>query len=82
MQNKTKSNKLNGYNSVNDADIWKGGYSSYLGRSHGRTDVYRIRGTDNSCREKSADAIVDKSNELIRITEIIRGLTIYRRAES
>ena len=39
LQYKTKSNKLNGCNSINDADIWNGGYSSYLGRSHGRVDV-------------------------------------------
>ncbi|MEI6753321.1 MAG: hypothetical protein WCK78_09125 [Paludibacter sp.] len=36
---KTKSNKLSRYNRVDDADIWKGGYSSYLGRSHRRIDM-------------------------------------------
>ena len=60
LQYKTKSNKLSGYSSVNDADIWKEGYSSYLGRSHGRVDVNKIRSMDNSSREKSAEAIVPK----------------------
>ena len=40
LQHKTKSNKLSRYNSVNGADIWKKGYSSYLGRSHRRTELY------------------------------------------
>lgn len=64
MLNKTKSNKLNGYSSVNDADIWNEGYSSYLGRSHERVDVIIIRSMDNSCREKSAEAIVPKKKEV------------------
>ena len=68
LLNKTKSNKLNRYNSVNDADIWKEGYSSYLGRSHRRMDVYIIRGTANNCCEKSAEAIVDASNEPIYVS--------------
>ena len=60
LQHKTKSNKLSRYNSVNDADRWNEGYSSYLGRSHGRMNVTKIRNADNSCREKSAEAIVPK----------------------
>ena len=44
--------------------MWNGGYPSYLGRSHGRADVIIIRCADNSCREKSADAILDDRNEL------------------
>jgi hypothetical protein len=69
LLNKTKSNKLNGYSSVNDADIWNEGYSSYLGRSHERVDVIIIRSMDNSCRAKSAEAIVDESNELTKEKE-------------
>ncbi len=69
LQYKTKSNKLSRYNNVNDADIWNGGYSSYLGRSHGRVDVNKIKSTDNSCREKSAEAIVDERHELYEETE-------------
>ena len=60
LQYKTKSNKLSRYNSVNDADIWKEGYSSYLGRSHRRADVYINRNTANNRCEKSAEAIVPK----------------------
>ena len=40
LLHKTKSNKLSRYNSVNDADIWKEGYSSYLGRSHRPIEKY------------------------------------------
>jgi len=77
LLHKTKSNKLNRYNSVNDADIWKEGYSSYLGRSHGRMDENKIRGTANNRCEKSAEAIVDESNEPINVNKIIGRLTIY-----
>ncbi len=46
---------------VNDTDIWKGGYSSYLGRSHRRMYMNLIfRSTANNCCEKSAEAIVPK----------------------
>jgi len=72
LQYKTKSNKLSRYNSVNDADIWKEGYSSYLGRSH-----RRINNTDNNRCEKSAEAIVDGRYELINVNKIIRRLTIH-----
>jgi hypothetical protein len=64
LQYKTKSNKLSGCGRINDTDIWNEGYSSYLGRSHGRVDVNIIRSTDNSSREKSAEAILDDRNEL------------------
>jgi hypothetical protein len=77
LHDKTKSNKLSRYNSVNDADIWKRDYTSHLGRSHRRVNVCINRNTDNNRCEKSAEAIVDKSNELIKKEKIIRGFTIY-----
>ena len=82
MPFKTKSHKLSRYNSVNDADMWEEGYSSYLGRSHERVEMNIIRNTDNSCREKSAEAIVDDSNELKKkeryseVSQIIEGLNL------
>jgi hypothetical protein len=39
LHNKTKSNKLNGCDSVNDAGIWNESDSFYRGRSHRRVET-------------------------------------------
>ena len=39
LHDKTKSNKLHGHTSVNEAGTWDESYSSYRGRSHGREEI-------------------------------------------
>ena len=58
LQNKTKSKKLHGDRSVNDAGTWNEGYLSYHGRSHRRDETkYESRLEKIYC-EKSAEIIV------------------------
>ena len=63
---KTKSKKLHGHRSVNDAGTWNEGYLSYHGRSHRRVETkYETRLKKIYC-EKSAEIIVpdyDKSGK-------------------
>jgi len=59
---------------VNDADIWKEGYPSSLGRSHGRMDVKLFIRAINNGHEKSVDAIVfcyDAGSRAESVNEVV-----------
>ena len=50
--------KLRGNRSVNDADTWNEGYSSYYGRYHRRAETQHEARLKKICCEKSAEAIL------------------------
>lgn len=62
LANQSEVPRLHGHNTVNGAGRWNESLVPYHGRSHGRADVFFSEARCKACREKSAEAIVQRND--------------------